>query len=126
MGASCQPLSARFALRLLTFWNRKLRAPLAYSVLTQFTAHVVVSTTVEPAVPSPTRSELTPTSFVPIQSVFTVSAGFRCNEPLCISVRYNGSWLSNSEGKGRKVILFEHVAPARAYRNSLKLPSCAA
>lgn len=63
---------------------------------------------------------------MPIQSVYNVSSGLRRREPFFTSVKYKGSWLSNTDGKGRKVMLLEQVAPERAKGKSLKPPSWAA
>ena len=67
---------------LLTFWNRKFRAPLSYSFVTQLTAQLTISTIVTPGAPCPTMSPRTPTSLVPIHSVYIVSLGFKLIVPL--------------------------------------------
>ena len=113
--------AARHARR--TFWKMKWRAPDLYRVVIQLTAHAVVSTTVTPGAPPPVRSASRPTSLVPIQSVNMVSSMLRRREPFFSSAKNVGSWLSNTEGAGREVILFEHVAPDFANGNNLKPPS---
>ena len=67
---------------LLTFWNRKFLAPLSYSFVTQLTAQLTISTIVTAGGPCPTMSLCTPTSLVPIHSVYTVSLGFKLIVPL--------------------------------------------
>lgn len=110
----------------LTFWKMKLRAPLLYSVLTQFTAQLTVSTTVTPGICCPVSNAFAPTSFVPIHNVKTVSFMLRRSDPFFVSVKNSGSWLSNTDGAGLAVRLFEHVAPERANGCRTKSPSCAA
>ena len=67
---------------LLTFWKRKFLAPLSYSFVTQLTAQLTISTIVTLGAPCPTISPRTPTSFVPIHNVYTVSFGFKFIVPL--------------------------------------------
>ena len=109
---------------IFTFWKRKFLAPFWYKVFTQFTAHTVVLATVAPG-ELPVRSAPAPTSLVPIQRVKMVSSMLRRSEPFFNSVKNRGSWLSNTDGNGLSVMLFEHVAPDRANGKSLKFPSCA-
>ena len=104
----------------------KFRAPELYITSTQFTAHPTTSTSVTPGAPCPVKSALSPTSFVPIHRVYIVSSWFNFSVPFATSAKYVGSWLSKTDGAGRNVMLFEHVAPDLANGKSAKLPSCAA
>lgn len=94
----------------------KFLAPESYKTCNQFTAHAVVLTTVAPTV-WPVRRPCTPTSFVPIQSVFIVSFGSSLRVPFAVLSKYVGSWLAKTD---------EHVAPDMANGNRVKLPSSAA
>lgn len=105
-----------------TFWKRKFLAPALYSVFTQLTAQVTVSTMVTPGICPPVKRALEPTSFVPIHRVNIVSSTFNLNDPFDFSCKNSGSWLSKTDGNGLDVRLFEHVAPERAKGWSAKCP----
>ena len=102
----------------------KFRAPLLYSVCTQFTAHDTVSTSVTPPACFPVSSPSGPTSFVPIQRVYIVSSCLiPTREPLLFAAKYFGSWDSTTGGAPWGMSLLEHIAPALAKEKSLKFPS---
>ena len=105
----------------LTFWKRKFLSPLLYRVFTQSIAQLTVSTMVAPLIPLPVNRALAPTSFVPIHNVKIVSEGFSARkESFAFSEKNSGSWDSKTDGKGRAVMLLEHVAPERANGKRLK------
>ncbi|KIJ48114.1 hypothetical protein M422DRAFT_248295 [Sphaerobolus stellatus SS14] len=99
-----------------TFWKRKFLAPLWHSTFTQLIVNSTTSTI--DALALPVSSAFTPTSLVPIQSVYSVSSAPSFNGPFFVSLKYVDSWLSKTEGNGREVTLLEQVAPDFAKENS--------
>lgn len=97
---------------MLTFWMRKLRAPLSYSIFTHSILHVSTSTIL--AALLPVMSDHTPTSFVPIHCVYNVLPASTWMLSFPTAEKYAGSCDSMIEGNGRGVRRFEHVPPERA------------